>query len=133
LDGEKLEVADDDPGVVVLAHPAKEWPFVVASLRRADGPLRQVRRNGQALVPLVQWTTRDIQTSSSSVFFHPSLQLKLGEVLVGVHRNGRLARISITGKFGTECRRRLRMAKPKTPEVETAWERLLSRDMFDNK
>jgi hypothetical protein len=133
LSGEKLEVANDDPEVVVLAHPAEEWPFVVASLRRADGPLRHVRRNGQELTPLVQWTTLDILTPSSSVFFHPALQLKLGEVLVGVHRNGRSARISVTSKFGTERRRRLRAAKPRAPEVETAWERLLSRDMFGDE
>jgi len=133
FDGTKDEVADDldvtGEELKVLFNPADTWPFVACHVHAKAGPLVDVQRGPMSLSPLVDWVPSDFLRPGGSVFFNPTLRLRQGEVLVGVHQNGTRSRISITKAFGTVTRRKQRAANPeKTRGPRSSFERLLDDD-----
>jgi hypothetical protein len=134
LSGDKVEIADDlvAPELQVLCNPAETWPFVAAPVHPKAGPLVGVNRGAIGLGPLIDWAPSDFLRPGGSIFFNPALQLRVGEVLVGVHKTGTRSRIAITNAFGTLSRRRHRIDNPaKVKGPPSSYERLMGRDIFD--
>lgn len=132
--GEKLEVADDDPALEVLFHPATSWPFVAGPVHARSGPLVSVKRGEIGLAPLVDWVPSDFLRPGGSVFFNPSLRLRNGEILVGIHANGARSRITITKAFGTVRTRQHRKANPpKLSGPRSSFDRLMNDDDIFNE
>lgn len=115
-DQSKVEVADDDPEVTLLADPST-WPFV-ALPRKFESSGRVIKvsrtRSGRTveLSPNRDWTPSDPLRAGGSIFFNPKLKLMLAEILVAAHENGDLSRVPITKGFGSMSLRKKRAAKP---------------------
>lgn len=130
---ETIEVADDDPTVVWACHPPTEWPFVAAPTKGIKaGPLIVIQRAGEILRPLVAWVPSEFMRPGGSIFFSPRLQLREREVLVGTHQSGVLSRINITRAFGT-VKRRIQRTKVKPVEPQSAFERLMGPDLYEDE
>jgi len=142
-DGTTEELADDADEqqadeVSVWCNPSKDWPFVPAPSKTKAGPIEAVTlaRPGdrRVLRPMVDWVPSDRRGRGGSLFFHPSLNLRQGEVLSARHKNGSMSRVSITRSFGTLQRRMaVEMAKrrPHLPP-NTIYSRLMGEDQYED-
>jgi hypothetical protein len=130
------DTLDQDLGALnVLFNPTKDWPFVSVKLRsEAAGPVRKVLRAGAELKPLEDWVPGDMWRPGGALFFNPDLKLRMGEVLVAIHRGGNRSRVSLNTTFGTIATRKARAAapprKPKGPA--TRFDRILGADPFED-
>jgi hypothetical protein len=135
-DGTREEIADDDPGAVVVCNPSTAWPFTtsprrseragrIVKLTRATNPPRE-------LVPYVDWAPSDQYRAGGSIFLNPRLGFRIGEVLSAEHQNGSLSRITITQAFGTMAQRQLRAMKPKLPVRAGRFNSLMDDGMDDD-
>ena len=112
--GATEEIADDDPKLVFFGRPS-EWPVVTARVKPNAGPLmklgiaRGVRL--EDLQPLVDWVPSDLMRPGGSIFIHPRLKLKVGNVLVAEYRDGTASRIVITQRYGTIAQRKIPRAR----------------------
>ena len=114
--GTTEEVADDDPGLVVVDNPS-EWPVVTARIKPTSGALIKlsIARRGrlQALQPLVDWVPSDLMRAGGSIFINPKLALAVGEVLIAEYKDGSASRIPITKRYGSLAQRKV--ARASTP------------------
>jgi hypothetical protein len=134
FDGRKNEIPDDldqSPELRVLYHPPTQWPFAVCSATRG-GPLRSMARGNVGLSPMEDWVPSDFLRANGAVFFNPSLRLRHGEVLVGVHQDGTRSRIAVTKSFGT-VQRRTKLARDpaKVRGPLSSIDRLLNSSLLD--
>lgn len=133
--GELIEVAEDDPGIRVVAYPRLSWPFEVSPTRVSFGPVREIlrtnRTGGAVLRRLQDWVPSNFQRSGGPIFFNPSLRLRTGEVLVLQDSKGRLSRMTITPTFGSLAKREARREKGK-PQPVTVYDRIL-KGPFDDE
>lgn len=108
--GATEEVADDDPGLVVVGNPC-EWPLVTARLKPHSGALTKlsIARKGQLelLQPLVDWVPSDLMRAGGSIFINPKLALTVGDVLIAEHKDGTASRIPITKRYGSLAQRKV--------------------------
>jgi hypothetical protein len=131
-EGQQTEVVDDadrrlDSGVTLLYQPST-WPFLAVPQRPRFGRIIEVQRRGEKLEPLEDWVPSGLFSSGGSLFFNPTLRLRLGEVLTLIHERGR-SRAAITRSFGTARFKRRRAAGPWEPrEPTSAYDRLMSDD-----
>lgn len=104
------EVADDDPGIVVMGNPI-DWPVVTAPLKPNAGPVVKlsIARGGQlrGLRPLVDWLPSDLMRAGGSIFINPDFKLALGEILIAEYKNGTASRIAITKRYGSVAQRKV--------------------------
>lgn len=138
FDGRKVEVPDDldltpEPELKVLFNPPEQWPFTASPVHSfSSGPIVDIVRGPASLLPLVDWVPSDFLRPGGSIFFNPALKLRLGEILVSVHRDGTRNRITITRTFGTIRSRRHRVNNPpKVKGPKTNLDRLLESDILD--
>lgn len=105
------EIADDNPGVSVVADPS-EWPVVTARVRPNAGPLAKLSltrgTRPRPLEPLVDWVPSDMGRAGGSIFINPGLKLRTGEVLIAEYKSGAVSRIVITKRYGTMAERKQR-------------------------
>lgn len=108
--GHLEEIADDDPGAVVVANP-RDWPVVTARVKPTAGLLVGLTLarggRGRPLTPLVEWVPSDMGRPGGSIFISPALGLKIGEVLVAQYERGAGSRIVITKRYGTMAQRKI--------------------------
>jgi len=138
--GSIREIPDDletsDEKCKVICNPASDWPFVVTKVRSTRvGPVVSVLRSSQnrQLIPMQDWAPTDQLKAGGALFFNPALRLRRGEILVATHRDGSVARITITKAFGTVDLRRRRAELAHTPpEPPTAFDRILQVDSFED-
>lgn len=135
LEGSKVEVPDDSdkgekPAIAVLYNPADSWPFAIAKMSPRSGPIVEIKRGARVMSPLVDWVPSDFIRPGGALFFSPYLRLKTGEILVVVHKNGHLSRITITKAFGTVHRKKARAARPEVKPLPSSYDRILDGNMF---
>lgn len=128
-DKTSAEVADNDPNLILVASPAKDWPFVALPRRsETQGRIELITRTLRGVVidlfPNTDWVPSDPLRAGGSLFFHPGIGLRQGEVLSAKYENGLLVKVPITRGFGTidERKTRQRSSRPKAP---TVWGHLL--------
>jgi len=115
-DGTKLEVADDDPEVIFVASPIKNWPFVALPRKpEKSGPIVSIQRTVRGRVLELKansgWSLSDPGRAGGSVFLNPDLKLKVGDILVAKYHDGSLSRVPITKTFGTMAQKRQRLVE----------------------
>lgn len=108
--GTTEEIADDDPGAVVVADPST-WPVVTARVKPTAGRITKLSmtRGGksQVLKPLVDWVPSDFTRAGGSIFLCPALKLAVGEILIAEYERGNSTRILITKRYGTMAERKI--------------------------
>lgn len=140
-DGTQLEIPHDldaSGGLVVIANPSQDWPFV--TVREQNGyKISGVSHGGVPLEPFIDWVAAD-PTRPGPIFLAPSPGLRYGETLIvyltGIRR--RMAtniRVDIPRDFGTVKQRaaRAEAARPKPEEKKNAFSRLLADDPYEDE
>ena len=132
-DGTQEEIPHDldaSGGVIVIANPGEDWPFIV--LPRKNGyTLSSLTRNGVVLEPFLVWCVSDPTRSGGPVFIAPAVGLRYGETLLahymGIsHKATAVVRVDVPRDFGTVKQRRARVEAAKAkPKERNAFTRLL--------
>lgn len=136
FDGAKMEVPDDagiEQGLRHLFNPVLEWPFLISKTTRG-GPFKYITRGGLSLISMLDWVPGDFIKSDGALYFNPRLQIRVSEVLVGVHRDNTRTRLTVTRNFGTIDRRKARVLNPpKVRGPQSALDRLMTSSVFDEE
>ncbi len=89
----------------VVASPMHDWPYVAVPGSRRLGKIQEIRRPSlqlqrgyTVLVPFEDWLVADALQIGGAIFFNPALNLRYGDVLVGVYQKG-TTRIAIPKQF----------------------------------
>lgn len=133
IQGTRREIPDDQEGMVIVANPSKAWNLLIAPIKAGAGPFAKLvipgfmGRPERVLTPWVDWIQGDPTREGGSIFVHPSISLRNGDVLVATHRSGSLLRIQIPRTFGTIAQRKARLAKP-PPEPVNRFTHILDDD-----
>lgn len=145
--GSTLEVPFDHDalgGLVVVANPSRDWPFITVPPRNGY-VVDTISFQGQPLEPFTQWVASDPTRPGGPVFLAPDPRLRYGEALliqyVPVQRTGTgsrravILRVDITKDFGTVRQRvaRVEAARPKVEEKKNAFTRLLADDPYGDE
>ena len=137
-DGTQMEIPHDldaSGGLVVIANPAEQWPFVVMP-EKAGYRLYSIQFRGVFIEEVTGWVASDPTRAGGPVFFAPDTRLRYGEMLlvryVGVNRRAvSNIRVDIPRDFGTVQQRVAKAAKPKPALVEkNAFTRILDDDLI---
>ncbi len=123
---QKIEVADDDKEVRVIAQPST-WPFAVAPMRPTDRTIEKIfmTRAGvtSELTPLIEWVPSDRNRPGGPIFFNPNLGIKVGDTLIAQHATGVRSRIPVTLEYGSAKTRQVRSTP--TPSL-SVYDRLIT-------
>lgn len=138
-EGATMEVPYDHDalgGLVVLANPGQDWPFI--TLPAKNGYLiSAIVFRGVPIPPVTGWVASDPTRSGGPVFLAPDARLRYGEALLihykGVGRPAVTKRVDIPRDFGTVRQRvnRVEAARP-VPEEKNAFTRLLADDPYED-
>ena len=128
----RTEVASNES--LEVLHSITAWPFVALSTKAFRlGRVVEVKRNGQVLTPLVDWVPSDMVRAGGSLFFNPSLNLRVGDTLIARYEGGSVGKVPITKAFGNVRQRKVRKNNPwKPPAPKTTYDRLTGPGLFDD-
>lgn len=135
--GAKMELPRDYGEAQVVANPSKQWPVIIAPVKRGAGPFVkiQIPRISEdnlltkELLAWVQWVPSDCGREGGPFFVHPELNILPGMLLVAVHAKGTLVRIVVPKTFGTTSHRKvLARAKKSVRSEENRFTRLSRED-----
>jgi hypothetical protein len=120
---------------VFITNIPESWPMVAAGSKRNAGPFVSIRRSLNLmeqidLAKFDDWAPVDPCREGGPIFFSPTLRLRPGEVLTGVHKSGFLSRIDIPTSFGTISARKDAVAKKVRKSERDAFD-ILSEDEDD--
>jgi hypothetical protein len=132
--GTKTEVPDTPTPEVQVVRSPQDWPFIALPMRHAKGRILSISRMGKQLTPLRDWVPSGMLSSGGSVFFSPSLRLRIGETLILHHKQG-TSKANIKPSF-MSVKNRIQLAnKPFRPRrPKTTFDRLVDNnfdDLFD--
>lgn len=131
-EGDTHTCADNDTDVVVICHPSTDWPFIAGPTRPKAGPVKALHVTRMTkrleLEPLIDWMPSEFLRPGGSIFFNPSVGLRVGEIVVATHEDGSGSRINVGHTFATVAQRVLRATTPKK-EPKTAYDRLLGDEL----
>ncbi len=117
-----------------ILHSTKDWPFVAIPTKAFKyGRIVSVEHNRIMLHLFLDWVPSDMLRAGGSLFFHPTLGLQIGDVLVATHEKGAHTRISITKSFGNIKKRQRRKQRPWKPKASsTTYDRLMGKNPFED-
>jgi hypothetical protein len=131
LDSIENNLDETDPtACVVVGNPVQNWPYVAVPGSRRLGKLQEIRRPSlqlqagfTVLAPFEDWLVSDALQIGGAIFFNPALNLRYGDVLVGVYQNGttRIAipkqYMSVTQRIAENEAAAAAREAPETPEL----------------
>jgi len=133
----ECEIFNDAKDLVHIAHPATDWPVIMAPIKTGAGPFLLLsipalpgQGGDRVLEPFEFWMQSDPTRHGGSIFLNPSLNLRPGTVLLAQHRSSHRVRITVPPAFGTITQRRNRLPQKdlKPAEPATRFSRLKDED-----
>lgn len=123
-----------ESGLRIIAEPSR-WPFLTVPMRIKEGPLIKMTmvRQGRSLElePLVEWAPSSTMRPGGPVYFNPSLRLQRGEIVVAVHKSGKMARLMVNAAFASvRVRQHRAFLASQPPARRTVYDRLMADDEF---
>lgn len=131
-DGAAVEVPydlDKTGGLVVVANPADNWPFLTIPDRPKLGKLLSFWKSPSELQPIVDWVPAEWSRSGGAIFFNPAVQLRYGDMIVARYEKGSPVRVDIPRSFGTVRQKSVQVqtqkAEAELVKEKTAFSKLL--------
>jgi hypothetical protein len=144
-DGERTsETVPDDLDKVkpedcrVVCNPPDDWPFVAITQRPKLGRVVRIAKpqgaNGETsdLVAFQDWVVADPAQPGGAIFFNPTLNLRLGDMLVAIYERGR-ARIQIPRDFLSTSEKVARSTVSSEAPRLSVYDRLRRNDFADDE